>query len=158
MQGVQILSHDKAASQAIRALLAGSVPNGETPDDLGDWWPTYKKLCEAYDKQGTELVRKTFDALANSNSDLAQLIAVESQPKLVQRKITTSSMENSSFAPLPEKAYVDPTLSEGACNWLDRYIAFSRIWAPDAYDDFHESIVDPEICTTKRPGFGRMMA
>jgi predicted P-loop ATPase len=90
MQGVQISSHDKAASQAIRGLLAGSAPNGETPDVLGGWWPTYEKLCEAYNKNGTELVRKTFNALANGNADLAQLITTQ-QKTSTQKQIKTKS-------------------------------------------------------------------
>ncbi len=42
--------------------------------------------------------------------------------------------------PLPAKAQLDPSLAEGACPWLDDYIAFSRYWSPQAYDHFHEAV------------------
>jgi hypothetical protein len=40
---------------------------------------------------------------------------------------------------LPPYALVDEALGAGACPWLDRYIAFSRIWSPRAFDAFHEA-------------------
>jgi hypothetical protein len=42
--------------------------------------------------------------------------------------------------PLPAKAQLDPSLAEGACPWLDDYIAFSRHWSPQAYEHFHEAV------------------
>lgn len=38
---------------------------------------------------------------------------------------------------LPESARVDPALGRGVCPWLDEYVAFSRLWSPRAFDDFH---------------------
>jgi hypothetical protein len=46
----------------------------------------------------------------------------------------------SSFPELPESAHVDEAIGADACPWLDEYIAFSRRWAPDAYDGMHEAI------------------
>ncbi len=42
--------------------------------------------------------------------------------------------------PLPAAAQLDPSLAVGAAPWLDAYIAFSRAWAPRAFDDFHEAV------------------
>ena len=38
---------------------------------------------------------------------------------------------------LPESAQLDPELGDGVANWLDEYVALSRLWSPRAYDDFH---------------------
>lgn len=40
---------------------------------------------------------------------------------------------------LPEPAQLDPELSADASPWLDRYLEFSRLWSPRAFDGFHEA-------------------
>lgn len=52
---------------------------------------------------------------------------------------TRQQAERVTMPELPEVARHDPGLAAKACNWLDKYIAFSRIWSPRAHDDFHES-------------------
>ena len=59
--------------------------------------------------------------------------AAELEPALVK------SYDLSECPVLPETAQLDPALGLDAAPWLDSYIAFSRMWAPRAYDDFHES-------------------
>jgi len=41
---------------------------------------------------------------------------------------------------LPAIAQLPDELAVGACPWLDRYIAFSQRWAPDAYVNMHEAV------------------
>jgi hypothetical protein len=41
--------------------------------------------------------------------------------------------------PLPDQARADEALAATASPWLDQYIAFSRKWAPRAFDEFHEA-------------------
>jgi hypothetical protein len=41
--------------------------------------------------------------------------------------------------PLPSEAYIDEGLGANACNWLDKYVYFSRLWAPRAFEGFHEA-------------------
>jgi hypothetical protein len=41
---------------------------------------------------------------------------------------------------LPDSAHIDPAVGLGACDWLDRYIDFSRLWSPRAFDGFHEAV------------------
>jgi hypothetical protein len=40
---------------------------------------------------------------------------------------------------LPESSRISESLGQGACKWLDDYIAFSRLWSPRGYDGFHEA-------------------
>jgi len=42
--------------------------------------------------------------------------------------------------PLPEAARLEPRAGAGACQWLDDYVAYSRLWSPLAYEDFHEAV------------------
>ncbi len=41
--------------------------------------------------------------------------------------------------PLPDQARVDEILAAEASRWLDDYIAWSRTWAPRAFEEFHEA-------------------
>lgn len=42
-----------------------------------------------------------------------------------------------SFPALPAAAQLAPQAAAGACDWLDRYIDFSRRWSPRSFDGFH---------------------
>ncbi len=46
---------------------------------------------------------------------------------------------NSSCPPLPASAHLPEGLGRDACLLLDEYIAFSRLWSPRSFDDFHEA-------------------
>jgi len=48
--------------------------------------------------------------------------------------------ETSSMPPLPEAAYIEPSVADGASPWLDAYIEHSRKWSPRSYDGFHEGV------------------
>ncbi len=51
-----------------------------------------------------------------------------------------NQMEISEDMPaLPESARISESVGQGACKWLDDYIAFSRLWSPRGYDGFHEA-------------------
>lgn len=41
---------------------------------------------------------------------------------------------------LPKSARLDTALGKSACQWLDDYIAFSKLWSPQSYDLFHEAV------------------
>lgn len=49
----------------------------------------------------------------------------------------TLYIEDDSFPALPENARLPDALAAGACDWLDRYVDFSKKWSPSGYDDFH---------------------
>ncbi len=54
-------------------------------------------------------------------------------------KYTPSLDNNSSFNSfeLPENCHPDAGIGKDACPWLDKYIQFSRIWSPRAYELYH---------------------
>lgn len=56
------------------------------------------------------------------------------------RNATEPKPDLSQCPPLPASAQLDPALAVGASPWLDAYLDFSRLWAPRAYDGFHESV------------------
>ena len=49
---------------------------------------------------------------------------------------------------LPAAATVDEERASGASIWLDDYIAFSKQWAPRAYEGFHEAVALFALATT----------
>lgn len=53
--------------------------------------------------------------------------------------IQTSNQLNVNVPALPPEAYISEELGLYACDWLDRYVEFSRIWSPESFDDFHEA-------------------
>ena len=60
-------------------------------------------------------------------------------PSGSSRIITQLGLDNGEMPPLPPGVALDPAPAQGACPWLDEYIAFSRRWSPRAFDDFHVS-------------------
>ena len=57
---------------------------------------------------------------------------------------TTSTEERPALKgcpPLPQDAYLDPQLAKDGCPWLEKYLAFSRRWAPRAFEGFHLAVV-----------------
>lgn len=64
------------------------------------------------------------------------MITVE-MPERTNGKVVTPLDD---FPPLPASAQLPKHTSNGACTWLDEYIAFSRYWSPRSYDAFHEAV------------------
>lgn len=78
--------------------------------------------------QNNSHVNGKIDALLDGNLKLPP-----SSPALLARN------ERSPIPVLPASAALDPALAAGVAPWLDSYIAYSRVWAPDAYENYHEA-------------------
>lgn len=48
--------------------------------------------------------------------------------------------QTADYPPLPAEAAIDADLAASASLWLDEYCAYSRKWAPRAYEGFHEAV------------------
>ena len=89
----------------------------------------------------TTTIINTFDA------DLIDAAAVQTSPDYAEfkrRKIAQAlnppDGQNEQLAPkLPDAARIPEASGRGACDWLDQYIDFSRLWSPRGYDHFHEA-------------------
>lgn len=126
--------YDKSARHAIQAYLNGESPNGSEPRDFGEWAETVAAIGEASDRDGVRGVRKVFNALAGQWPALAVLIAGDPETTPAPEvKLSIGDMP-----PLPIYAQVPEGLGADASPWLDRYIQFSRLWSPRAYEGFHE--------------------
>ena|SRR5215475_15476569 len=53
----------------------------------------------------------------------------------IQKNNTQYEIEDNEFKPL----HADESLAAIASPWLDSYVDFSRKWAPEAHDGFHEA-------------------
>ncbi len=74
------------ARTAIVALLQGAPPDGIKPDECGRFAGPVTALYGAYDKGGTNAVRKVWPALCNANPGLAELVSgepLDEQPRYV---------------------------------------------------------------------------
>lgn len=77
---------------------------------------------------------RTLTPAQKAQFNLAEVNEVELPPELAQPIEAAGEMPE-----LPESARVPAELGAGACPWLDRYIEYSRIWSPRAYNPFHEA-------------------
>lgn len=80
--------------------------------------------------------------LADDVADIgAELARLSGQPQTARPALAVAPVPDMSTCPaLPASAQLDPGLSAEASPWLDSYIAFSRQWAPRAYEGFHLSV------------------
>jgi Protein of unknown function (DUF3987) len=117
--------------------------------DLGPWTPhtiqVVDAYCDAYYEAGNNKVEgqkaasKKYRELVATDKELmrlmsARLHAIKPNP---QAPITTPDI--STMIPLPQELQYPPEMSKGACDWLDRYTAFSRKWSPRSYEPYHEA-------------------
>src|SRR5919108_3573821 len=66
----------------------------------------------------------------------------------VEALLAPPIVEEPGYLPLPEGAGVDDARAAEASPWLDDYIAWSRRWAPRAFEDFHEACGLFDLATT----------
>ena len=58
-------------------------------------------------------------------------------PKTDALSAILDQFDGSGAPALPDAAYLDPALGNGASPWLAAYAELSRAWSPRAFDDFH---------------------
>src|SRR3990172_1949918 len=64
-------------ARILKSLLDGNAPNGAVPAELGSWAHIVQSLYDAHAQNGTESVRRVFNALAITYPELIQLVASE---------------------------------------------------------------------------------
>lgn len=73
----------------------------------------------------------------DGRSDLFQMVGesrVTPSPAMLPISVNTE------FVPLPKEVEIAASIGATACPWLDAYIAFSKRWAPSAYEHYHEAV------------------
>lgn len=64
-------------ARILKSLLDGNAPNGAVPAELDSWAHIVQSLYDAHAQNGTESVRRAFNALAITYPELIQLVAAE---------------------------------------------------------------------------------
>jgi hypothetical protein len=59
------------------------------------------------------------------------------QPTDEQSNVGWVAIDETAMPELPKSAQLDEGLGAGACQWIDEYERFSRLWSPRGWDDFH---------------------
>jgi len=98
----------------------GYTPNGDVPEPQADMLRVLSLARES--------------GMGWDDAFSAYLEDPESSPILAQISEPYPSM-----LPLPHYASLPPELAAQASPWLDRYVAFSRLWSPRAFEGFHEA-------------------
>jgi len=73
------MSDNGTVATILKKLLDGQPPNGQRPEEMGDWRDTVQSLYDAHATGGTDAVRQTFNALSNQNPGLIALVAAEEE-------------------------------------------------------------------------------
>ncbi|WP_126550622.1 hypothetical protein [Dictyobacter kobayashii] len=133
---------DSEVREYIQGLCKGVWPDDQ-PEDFGEWKDVIEDIERIFTKtqQATksnaqkiaEQINKTITGLCKTDPALAELL----NPPPTLDDIEIENEDISSFVELPEYAQLAPSLAEGACPWLDKYVRFSRMASPEAYDDYH---------------------
>lgn len=118
------------AREAILSLLQG----GDPPPGEYDGWRSVIEALRTKRSAGQPAVQRLYDQLYRSNPALAALMNAP------QENEATGNSADSGIGcpPLPRGVQVDPALGITACPLLDEYIAHSRKWAPEAFEEAHE--------------------
>src|SRR5262249_31317577 len=115
----------QAIKEAIQAILDGQLP----PDgpDYGDFTAVVTRLKTALSGNGLDTARRIYEVLRHNDGRLASLMEASPAP------------QPSLCPPLSASVVLPAEVGADACRWLDEFIAFSKKWAPEAYDGFHEA-------------------
>ncbi len=127
---------DESLNQARRYIesLARGIDPGEVPA-LNGFSEQVTAVREAYDLGGSEAVEKAFESLSRHDSKYELL-----RPASLSRKAGRATHVPGAWQPLPDSAKLPEGAGKGACQWLDRYIAFSKRLSPSGYEGFHEAV------------------
>lgn len=118
----------------LQALLAGSIPD-ERPV-FGDIEETVDHIVAITKMSGGNVraIKNTIETLAARNLNLRALLN-DPEEKMPHIEI----VEPASIPPLPAGVALPKELSLGGCKLLDEYEAFSRVWSPRGYEQFHSA-------------------
>lgn len=127
----------------VRKLIACQPVNGHIGRLISPW----KEMAEAIESCPLSPQERT-SAFEAAIADLQDRNHIREQVFAADLGIDLAGFENaepilssnSDTPPLPSSVQLPESLGDGACDWLDEYIQFSRKWAPRAYDGFHEAI------------------
>src|SRR6266581_64398 len=112
--------------------------------DCGRWLPLVEQLEDACESANGNRAF-VYQAMVNS------LVASQKYPGLKemlegkeigQAKGKEQEIDNFSLVSipaLPDTAILPQSLSVGACEWLDKYIEYSKLRSPEGFEDFHEA-------------------
>ncbi len=136
---------DENARDYLLSLRAGVKP--KIRPDVGRWVQVVDRAEEAYEV-GTNgdkaiLVRTVLADLMKRLPELEVLLSEGPQPDVFPEGHSpqpASTIEQSlSYPKLPESAQLPPGLATGVCQWLDRYVKYSKLVSPLGFEDFHEA-------------------
>jgi hypothetical protein len=65
----------RPVAEVIRSLLNGASPNGQPPEDFGNWRDIIEALHQAHIVGGTSAVRDTWNGMVRRRPELAGLIS-----------------------------------------------------------------------------------
>lgn len=121
-------------------ILANGIDPGPIPA-LNGFSSEVTDLRAAFDKASqdaesrADAVSRAFRVLEIDNPKLELL-----RPASLARKSGKAASALGAMQPLPESARLPPGLGKGACEWLEKYIKFSKYMSPSGYDGFHEAV------------------
>ncbi len=128
-----VQSHDLVAQRAISKLLNGASPNGETPLDLGPWWPVYATLADAHRHDGTSGVQEAYNVITRGKDGQGLIKLLASNPAPV------APVQPGGVPELPATARAIAAYTAPCGHWFDLYVDFAAQAAPMTPRSFHEA-------------------
>jgi Protein of unknown function (DUF3987) len=135
---------DESLNQARRYIdsLARGIDPGDIPV-LNGFSEQVKQIKDAFHDGfakagpdgGKDAIERAFESLTRHDSKYELL-----RPASMAKKSGKATPIPGAWQPLPESARLPEGMGKGACQWLDRYIAFSKRMSPSGYEGFHEAV------------------
>src|SRR6266704_497189 len=110
--------------------------------DCGRWLPLVEQLedaCESANGNRAFVYQATVNSLVASQKYPGFKEMLSGEEVQAKGKETTDTISLVSIPALPDSAMLPQSLSTGACEWLDKYIEYSKLRSPEGFQDFHEA-------------------
>ena len=131
-------SQHSYAAQVIRKLIDGQDVESHLSGLLNPWKEIGRNIaaCPASATLRTQAFEASIANLSDADEIRRMVFAADLKADLNQSQ---DLFDQVSLPALPSACQVSEKEGESACNWLDDYIAHSKLWSPRGFEWFHES-------------------
>ncbi len=129
--------------------------------DCGRWLPLVEQLedaCESANGNRAFVYQATVNSLVASQKypGLKEMLSGEEIGQAKGKEVT-DTFSLVSIPPLPDTAMLPQSLSVGACDWLDKYIEYSKLRSPDKQFQLNKRLAMPAQRGWRYGEFGELV-